>query len=52
MSRSEYDALGEDFERREHEVFGEDGFEHAVSEVDDIERALGIEGLAQFTPKT
>jgi hemerythrin-like domain-containing protein len=52
VSRSEYDALGEDFERREHKVFGEDGFEHAVSEVDDIERALGIEDLARFTPKT
>jgi hemerythrin-like domain-containing protein len=52
VSRSEYDALGEDFERREHKVFGEDGFEHAVSEVDDIERTLGIEDLARFTPKT
>jgi hemerythrin-like domain-containing protein len=51
VSRSEYDALGEDFERREHAVFGADGFEHAVSEVADIERALGIEDLAQFTPR-
>ena len=51
VSRSEYDALGEDFERREHEVFGEDGFEHAVPEVDAIERTLGIEDLAQFTPR-
>jgi hemerythrin-like domain-containing protein len=51
VSRSEYDALGEDFERREHAVFGGDGFERAVSEVDDIERALGIEDLAGFTPR-
>jgi hemerythrin-like domain-containing protein len=51
LSPSEYDALGEDFERREHKVFGEDGFEHAVSEVDALERTLGIEDLAQFTPK-
>jgi hemerythrin-like domain-containing protein len=51
MSASEYDALGEDFERREHKVFGEDGFEHAVAEVDAIEKTLGIEDLAQFTPK-
>jgi hemerythrin-like domain-containing protein len=50
VSPSEYDALGEDFERREHKVFGEDGFEHAVSDVDAIEKALGIEDLAQFTP--
>ena len=51
VSRSEYDALGEDFERREHKVFGGDGFEQAVAEVGDIERKLGIEDLAQFTPR-
>jgi len=51
VSRSEYDALGEDFERREHAVFGGDGFEHAVAEVDGIERSLGIEDLARFTPR-
>jgi hemerythrin-like domain-containing protein len=51
VSRSEYDALGEDFERREHQTFGEDGFERAVFEVDDIERTLGIADLAQFTPR-
>jgi hemerythrin-like domain-containing protein len=50
VSPSEYDALGEDFERREHKAFGEDGFEHAVAEVDAIEKTLGIEDLAQFTP--
>ena len=33
-------------------MFGEDGFEHAVSEVHDIERTLGIEDFARFTPKT
>jgi len=51
VSRSEYDALGEDFERREHRTFGGDGFEQAVAEVDAIERAIGIENLAQFTPR-
>jgi hemerythrin-like domain-containing protein len=51
VTASEYDALGEDFERREHQVFGEDGFEHAVAEIDAIEKTLGIEDLAQFTPK-
>jgi hemerythrin-like domain-containing protein len=50
VSRSEYDALGEDFERREHQIFGGDGFERAVAEVDAIERTLGIEDLSQFTP--
>ena len=47
---SEYDALGEDFERREHRTFGGDGFEQAVAEVDAIERAIGIENLSRFTP--
>jgi len=51
-SRSEYDALGEDFERREHHTFGTDGFEQAVAQVDAIERSLGIEDLAQFTPRS
>jgi hemerythrin-like domain-containing protein len=50
VSRSEYDALGEDFERREHRTFGADGFEQAVAEVDALEKALGIEDLALFTP--
>jgi hemerythrin-like domain-containing protein len=51
VSRSEYDALGEDFERREHRTFGADGFEQAVADVDAIERSLGIEDLALFTPR-
>jgi len=51
VTGSEYDALGEDFERREHKQFGDDGFEHAVAEIDAIEKTLGIEDLALFTPK-
>jgi hemerythrin-like domain-containing protein len=51
VSRNEYDALGEDFEKKEHELFGEDGFEKMVDRVANIEKALGIYDLAQFTPK-
>jgi hemerythrin-like domain-containing protein len=50
MTRNEYDALGEDFEKKEHELFGQDGFEKNVEEVGRIEKALGIYELAQFTP--
>lgn len=50
VTRNEYDALGEDFEKKEHELFGEDGFEKNVDEVGRIEKALGIYDLAQFTP--
>jgi hemerythrin-like domain-containing protein len=51
ISRHEYDALGEDFEKKEHELFGEDGFEKMVDRVASIEKTLGIHDLAQFTPK-
>ncbi|HEY2796579.1 MAG TPA: hemerythrin domain-containing protein [Thermoanaerobaculia bacterium] len=47
----EYDALGEEFEKKEHQLFGEDGFEKMVDRVASIEKALGIYDLAQFTPR-
>ncbi len=50
VSPVEYDAMGEAFEREEHRLFGEDGFEKVVDEVARLERQLGIEDLAQFTP--
>lgn len=42
--------LGEQFEEREHELLGADGFEGQVRKVADLERALGIHDLARFTP--
>lgn len=51
VSKNEYDSLGEDFEKNEHKLFGEDGFETTVNKVADIEKSLGIYELAQFTPK-
>ncbi len=45
----EYRALGDRFERREHELFGERGFEGVVDEVAAIEKSLGIYDLGQFT---
>jgi hemerythrin-like domain-containing protein len=50
MSKKEYYSLGEDFEKKEHEMFGENGFETIVSRVEDIEKQLGINDLWQFTP--
>ncbi len=50
VSAHEYGALGEAFERREHELFGKDGFEEMVGRVAAIERSLGIFELSQFTP--
>jgi hemerythrin-like domain-containing protein len=51
VSGHEYDSLGEDFEKKEHELFGEDGFEKMVDKVAGIEKELGIYELSQFTPK-
>ncbi|HYV40898.1 MAG TPA: hemerythrin domain-containing protein [Thermoanaerobaculia bacterium] len=51
VSGNEYDALGEQFEDKEHELFGADGFEKMVDRVAGIEKKLGIYDLAQFTPK-
>jgi hemerythrin-like domain-containing protein len=50
LTKHEYDALGEQFEKNEHAHFGADGFDLAVDQVTDIEKALGIYELSQFTP--
>jgi hypothetical protein len=39
------------FEKKEHQLFGEEGFEKMVDRVASIERTLGIYDLWQFTPK-
>ena len=36
---------------KEHQLFGEDGFEKMVDRVAAIEKTLGIYDLAQFTPR-
>ena len=51
VGHAEYDRLGQKFEEREHKMFGEDGFENAVRQVAQLEDALGIGDLAQFTPR-
>ncbi|KAA9325195.1 hemerythrin domain-containing protein [Adhaeribacter soli] len=49
VSSHEYSALGEDFEKKEHQLFGEDGFETMVNRVSEIEKQLNIYDLAKFT---
>ena len=51
VSEHEYDALGEDFEKKENQLFGGEGFEKNVDAVAALEKKLGIYELAQFTPK-
>lgn len=51
VSANEYDALGEDFEKKEHQLFGEGGFEEIVEKVAAIEEGLGIYDLADLNGK-
>ena len=51
VNPNEYGALGEDFEKKEHKLFGDDGFEKMVDRVAAIEKGLGIYDLSQFTPR-
>jgi len=46
----EFEALGEQFEDKEHELFGKEGFEGVVSQVAELEKAMGLYDLNQFTP--
>jgi hemerythrin-like domain-containing protein len=50
IGRDAYRELGEQFEDKEHELLGEQGFEKTVAEVARLEGVLGIGDLAKFTP--
>jgi hemerythrin-like domain-containing protein len=50
VTEKELEALGEMFERTEHELFGSEGFEGIVKRVVELEQALGIDALERFTP--
>lgn len=50
VSKKEFEDLGEQFEDKEHQLFGKAGFEGIVDEVAQIERGLGLYDLDQFTP--
>jgi hemerythrin-like domain-containing protein len=43
--------LGEQFEKEEDRLFGEEGFEKTVEQVAAVEKQLGIYDLSRFTPK-
>jgi len=51
MPPKEFQEMGERFEDIEQEKFGKGGYEKFVSDVAGLETTLGIENLAQFTPK-
>jgi hemerythrin-like domain-containing protein len=51
VSADEFDSLGEEFERKEDELFGEHGFFKVVDRVAEIEKELGIYDLSEVTPR-
>jgi hemerythrin-like domain-containing protein len=51
VSENEYDAMAEDFEKKEHQLLGKDGFEKMAARVASLEDRIGIHDLNQFTPK-
>lgn len=51
FTENELDRLGDEFEEQERKLLGSGGFEGAVREVADLEKALGIHDLAQLTPR-
>lgn len=50
-NRNEWDSLGDEFEKREHQLFGKEGFQAMVDKVAGLERTAGLYDLAQFTPR-
>ncbi len=51
LTPKEYDKLGDQFEDKEHELFGKEGFEGVLVKIAEIEKAFGIADLSKFTPK-
>jgi len=51
FTETELDKLGDQFEEQEHKLLGSSGFEGSLTEVGDLEKALGIHDLARYTPR-
>lgn len=51
ITPKEYEELGIIFEKKEHALFGEEGFKNILEQVARMEKILGIYNLYQFTPK-
>ena len=51
FNKAELDRLGDRFEGQEQKLLGGGGFEGSLRDVADLEKALGIHDLAQFTPR-
>jgi hemerythrin-like domain-containing protein len=52
LSKKQIEQMGDLFEDIEHKTFGKDGFEDAVVQIGEIEKALGIELAAMTAPSS
>lgn len=50
VTSRQLNALGEQFEKKEEDLFGYTGFFKIVDQVEQIEKKLGIQELSRFTP--
>jgi hemerythrin-like domain-containing protein len=48
VGKHEYEELGEQFEDKEKQMLGDQGFEHAVADVERLEQAFGLGDLAKL----
>jgi hypothetical protein len=51
VSKHEFNSMGEDFEKREHKLFGQDGFQEYLDKITYIEKQLDLFELSKFTPR-
>ena len=51
VGEKRYKGYGEEFEEREHKMFGKAGFEGVLAQVAELEKQLGISDLASYTPQ-
>ena len=49
VSAKEFDSLGDQFEDKERELFGKNGFESMVGRVAELEKQVGLYDMAQFS---
>jgi len=52
VTPGEFDDMGEEFEDKERELFGKEGFFGVVDQIAQLERKVGLYELERFTPKT
>lgn len=51
LTQKEFDILGDNFEDKEHQLFGQDGFEGVVAQIAEIEKKMGIFDLQKWSLK-